>query len=218
MMDPAQCATINSALHEEPHQPMTSAHLPEEKVSDNNPDSKEHMKRDVDDAFSDDVAPDKNGAAHTQVKSKDSEASTAPALGNDKAATKSDVNAHQQDPALGTDGDFTGDRITVDAVNGATGNGDAVRRGAVDGDPDEKSKLRPIPLTNGQLEEPVAAPNKGGNFDDIWSPATKLKYRLENTKDLIVCPGVYDGFSARIALSVGFDAMYMVTCHSLLSS
>ena len=43
------------------------------------------------------------------------------------------------------------------------------------------------------------------------SPATVLKNRLENTKDLIVCPGVYDGFSARIALSVGFDALYMVS-------
>ena len=43
------------------------------------------------------------------------------------------------------------------------------------------------------------------------SPATVLKHRLINTKDLIVCPGVYDGFSARIALSVGFDAMYMVS-------
>ena len=42
------------------------------------------------------------------------------------------------------------------------------------------------------------------------TPATVLKNRLENTKDLIVCPGVYDGFSARIALSVGFDALYMV--------
>lgn len=45
---------------------------------------------------------------------------------------------------------------------------------------------------------------------EFLSPATTLKRRLENTKDLIVCPGVYDGFSARIALSVGFDAMYMV--------
>ena len=42
-------------------------------------------------------------------------------------------------------------------------------------------------------------------------PATSLKRRLERTKDLIVCPGVYDGFSARIALSVGFDALYMVS-------
>ena len=44
---------------------------------------------------------------------------------------------------------------------------------------------------------------------DICSPATNLKRRLQDTKDLIVCPGVYDGFSARIALAVGCDAMYM---------
>lgn len=43
------------------------------------------------------------------------------------------------------------------------------------------------------------------------SPATALKRRLESTKDLIVCPGVYDGFSARIALSIGFDALYMAS-------
>lgn len=46
---------------------------------------------------------------------------------------------------------------------------------------------------------------------EFLSPATILKRRLETTKDLIVCPGVYDGFSARIALSVGFDALYMVS-------
>ncbi len=50
-----------------------------------------------------------------------------------------------------------------------------------------------------------------GDIENIpASPATRLKRRLEDTKDLIVCPGVYDGFSARIALSVGCDAMYMV--------
>ena len=50
-----------------------------------------------------------------------------------------------------------------------------------------------------------------GTVEDIpASPATRLKRRLENTTDLIVCPGVYDGLSARIALAVGCDAMYMV--------
>lgn len=53
--------------------------------------------------------------------------------------------------------------------------------------------------------------------DKVFLPSTILKRRLEDTKDLLVCPGVYDGFSARIALSVGFDAMYMVSSilHSL---
>jgi hypothetical protein len=40
--------------------------------------------------------------------------------------------------------------------------------------------------------------------------STKLRHFLENSKDILLCPGVYDGFSARIALSVGFDALYMV--------
>ena len=45
------------------------------------------------------------------------------------------------------------------------------------------------------------------------SRATKLKWLLEETSELLVCPGVYDGFSARIALDVGFKALYMVsTC------
>ena len=49
------------------------------------------------------------------------------------------------------------------------------------------------------------------------SSATRLKRRLLETDELIVCPGVYDGFSARIALSVGFTALYMVRCLCLSS-
>ncbi|KAK1508045.1 uncharacterized protein CCOS01_16046 [Colletotrichum costaricense] len=41
------------------------------------------------------------------------------------------------------------------------------------------------------------------------SAATKLRQRLSETDDLILLPGVYDGFSARIALEVGFDSLYM---------
>ena len=39
------------------------------------------------------------------------------------------------------------------------------------------------------------------------SPATRLRNNLETGAGLIVCPGVYDGLSARIALDVGFDAL-----------
>lgn len=42
------------------------------------------------------------------------------------------------------------------------------------------------------------------------SPATRLKHKLQHTTDLIVCPGVYDGLSARIAQAVGFETLYMV--------
>ncbi|KAJ1561390.1 hypothetical protein HK405_004048 [Cladochytrium tenue] len=44
--------------------------------------------------------------------------------------------------------------------------------------------------------------------------AAKLRKRLETppngaSTDIVVAPGVYDGFSARIALQVGFDCLYM---------
>ncbi|CAG8191191.1 unnamed protein product [Penicillium olsonii] len=39
--------------------------------------------------------------------------------------------------------------------------------------------------------------------------ASKLRRMLKDTKDLIVCPGVYDGLSARIAMEVGFKGLYM---------
>ncbi|KAL3304330.1 methylisocitrate lyase [Colletotrichum asianum] len=44
---------------------------------------------------------------------------------------------------------------------------------------------------------------------DNVSAATRLRNRLKTTDDLILLPGVYDGFSARIALGVGFDGLYM---------
>jgi 2-methylisocitrate lyase-like PEP mutase family enzyme len=43
----------------------------------------------------------------------------------------------------------------------------------------------------------------------VKSAATILRQKMENG-EFILAPGVYDGFSARIALQVGFDALYMV--------
>ncbi|KAH8765103.1 putative carboxyphosphonoenolpyruvate phosphonomutase [Hyaloscypha sp. PMI_1271] len=39
--------------------------------------------------------------------------------------------------------------------------------------------------------------------------ATKLRKLISSPGPIILAPGVYDGFSARIALSVGFDTIYM---------
>ena len=39
--------------------------------------------------------------------------------------------------------------------------------------------------------------------------STKLRQMIKTSPRIIVCPGVYDGLSARIALQVGFEAMYM---------
>lgn len=38
----------------------------------------------------------------------------------------------------------------------------------------------------------------------------KLQRMIQDPEKIIICPGVYDGLLARIALSVGFDALYMV--------
>lgn len=46
------------------------------------------------------------------------------------------------------------------------------------------------------------------------SVATLLRQKLESGS-FIFAPGVYDGFSARIALSVGFDALYMVCLYCI---
>lgn len=54
-----------------------------------------------------------------------------------------------------------------------------------------------------------ADPNKQNAASPI-SAATKLRRILEDTKDMVMLPGVYDGFSARTALQVGgFQALYM---------
>ena len=81
---------------------------------------------------------------------------------------------------------------------------------AVNGDGGGTFTHDPMPLIDDHQVDSGYTSGANGTFDEIWSPATKLKRRLEDTQDLIVCPGVYDGFSARIALSVGFEAMYMV--------
>ncbi|KAJ8122153.1 hypothetical protein O1611_g9913 [Lasiodiplodia mahajangana] len=41
------------------------------------------------------------------------------------------------------------------------------------------------------------------------SGAKKLRKMLFETDELIICPGVYDGLSARTAIELGFNAMYM---------
>ena len=40
--------------------------------------------------------------------------------------------------------------------------------------------------------------------------AKRLRELLKDPNRLVLCPGVFDGLTARLALSVGFDAIYMV--------
>lgn len=46
--------------------------------------------------------------------------------------------------------------------------------------------------------------------DEPFTGAKKLRHLLENTSELVVCPGVYDGLSARTAIELGFKSLYMV--------
>jgi 2-methylisocitrate lyase-like PEP mutase family enzyme len=41
----------------------------------------------------------------------------------------------------------------------------------------------------------------------------KLRAMLADPDKFIACPGVYDGFTARIALQEGVDCLYMVCYH-----
>jgi hypothetical protein len=64
------------------------------------------------------------------------------------------------------------------------------------------AKMAPLPLTPLDTKmDPSEKPLSG---------ATKLRKMIFGTQELVVCPGVYDGLSARTALEVGFKALYMV--------
>ena len=43
-----------------------------------------------------------------------------------------------------------------------------------------------------------------------------LRELLSKKDNIVICPGVYDGLTARIALQAGFDCLYMVSSSALL--
>ncbi|EIM80822.1 Phosphoenolpyruvate/pyruvate domain-containing protein [Stereum hirsutum FP-91666 SS1] len=47
--------------------------------------------------------------------------------------------------------------------------------------------------------------------------ATRLRQLLKDPSHLVVCPGVYDGLTARVALSMGFEALYMTGAGTSIS-
>ncbi|KAL8882429.1 MAG: hypothetical protein Q9198_000573 [Flavoplaca austrocitrina] len=92
-----------------------------------------------------------------------------------------------------------------------------------------------LPISTTQLEaksDPTSPPAATEGYQDTvqtsptnvvpplahpLSPATRFKQKLRYTNDLIVCPGVYDGLSARIAQAVGFETLYMTGAGSTAS-
>lgn len=67
------------------------------------------------------------------------------------------------------------------------------------------------------VTEPSNAPERASLANGISVEAstaplrasTRLRQMIKTSPRILVCPGVYDGLSARIALEVGFQAMYM---------
>jgi methylisocitrate lyase len=47
--------------------------------------------------------------------------------------------------------------------------------------------------------------------------AVRLRELLADKDNIIVAPGVYDGFTARIAMEIGFDALYMTGAGTSMS-
>jgi methylisocitrate lyase len=62
------------------------------------------------------------------------------------------------------------------------------------------------------LDNLAPTTNTSASFEylDPFVPAsTRLRHIIAHSPDILVCPGVYDGLSARIAHSVGFQGLYM---------
>jgi 2-methylisocitrate lyase-like PEP mutase family enzyme len=57
---------------------------------------------------------------------------------------------------------------------------------------------------------------KTSESESRMTAVEKLRCMLADPEKFIACPGVYDGFTARIALGEGVDCLYMVS-HILLS-
>jgi hypothetical protein len=55
------------------------------------------------------------------------------------------------------------------------------------------------------------------NGKSAMTTVQKLRKMLADPEKFIACPGVYDGFTARIALQEGVDCLYMVSHHHLLN-
>ncbi|KAK4973946.1 hypothetical protein LTR28_011193 [Elasticomyces elasticus] len=69
--------------------------------------------------------------------------------------------------------------------------------------------------TAGRLRIQCGAQNE---INDEYAPAsTRLRHMIKDLDHILVCPGVYDDLSARLALQTGFEAMYM-TCAGTAAS
>jgi hypothetical protein len=60
-----------------------------------------------------------------------------------------------------------------------------------------------------EIMSSISAPNNSNGAQPM-SAVQKLRSLLADPDKFIACPGVYDGFTARIVLQEGVDCLYMV--------
>lgn len=56
-----------------------------------------------------------------------------------------------------------------------------------------------------------------GNMKKNVPAAARLREMLADSSKIITCPGVYDGLTARIALSAGHECLYMTGAGTTVS-
>lgn len=69
-------------------------------------------------------------------------------------------------------------------------------------EPVDVAKVEEVSSSQVQIRAPVA-------LDPFAPGSTRLRHMIKNLEHILVCPGVYDGLSARIAIATGFEGMYM---------
>lgn len=116
------------------------------------------------------------------------------------------TNGHQDDSSLPASAELTNGHKVEESTNTT----ETVAHGS---EANVLPESKESNITIGALQVPSLKEPDTHVPKDMVCPipgSTKLQRLLKRANDLIVCPGVYDGFSARIAMSVGFQCLYMV--------
>lgn len=99
---------------------------------------------------------------------------------------------------------------TVDMAIGQNTSIDGAFDGPIFNNKDVKAVHEEFAMSNGRQHSYRTLTCVNSEVVHPMSGPTKLRRMLLESNELIICPGVYDGLSARTAIEVGFNAMYMV--------
>lgn len=123
---------------------------------------------------------------------------------------KPSVVTHVEKDESSSDSNSSGPRTPVDQVEFLT---QTAIEGLQQQEAPEVPEVKTPTLKTQDEPRFLTLSHVAASVDMPLSGATKLRKMIFETNELIVCPGVYDGLSARTALEVGFSALYMVSIH-----